>query len=324
MIDFSTKRIDRMREFTVDTKTAAKVHVLEGSECISVFSHKSAYSINGHYKLDKKHYDQLETLDTAAKVIKFAKANQLKPGLDKARIKPLVSHSGKTVNEPHLANMDGSLLPKEKIVVFKGDKVLAPIPESWEDVLSNNNGDNLFVVMKSSSFGRDAEMVEIAILDADENVVLHSLVKHSSYVKWIQKSAIAEHSINNSDVKRAPSLARLWPKIKDVVADKKLIFDYFGFYQKLATTSYETAFDCLNTRLTFSEMLPLNISVCLRQYYRFCWQDLSFNGIARSQDLNSACGQQSIVYDDLPDQRAVSDAIKLVRLYHHLRSNLSA
>lgn len=312
-----------MREFTLETKTAAKIHVVEGSECISVYSHKTAYSIGAHYKLDKKHYDQLQAYDSTSKLLKFAKANSLEPDLGCVAPKPIVNHSGEAVIQPRFAYRDGSLLSKEGILVFKGDKVTTPTPESYKDILSNDKGDTLFMTMNLSSFSDNGEVIEIAILDSEEQILLHSLVKHSSYVKWIDKSAIATHGINNSDIKRAPSFARLWPKIKELTADKKLIVNNCNGRNGMVL-SYERGFDCLDTRLTFSELFPLNIVVNIMQYYRFCWQEFTFSTVPIGQEINDACDQQSICYDDILDQRAVGEAIKLVRLYHRLHASLPA
>ena len=81
-------------------------------------------------------------------------------------------------------------------------------PKEWvQEWLTNC----LILDTETTGLGDDAEIVEIAIIDQDKNVLLNSLVKPS---KPIPPKATAIHGITNEMVANAPS----WPMLHELVA----------------------------------------------------------------------------------------------------------
>lgn len=122
-----------------------------------------------------------------------------------------------------------------------------------------NNNNNDYLVMYVHSTGLDIEndeVVEIAMLDSNENVLLNTLVKPNNFIKW---RATEVHNITNEMVKDAYKIEEIKNKIKKIIKDKKVYF-----FNKQFTLSM------LNNSFKFSRIKPLNDNenfVCVMEFF---------------------------------------------------------
>jgi DNA polymerase-3 subunit epsilon len=64
--------------------------------------------------------------------------------------------------------------------------------------------------LETTGLDDDAEIVEIAIVDLDETVIFHSLIRPE---RPIPEEAVAIHGITNEMVTEAPTWAQIWPQV---------------------------------------------------------------------------------------------------------------
>lgn len=82
-----------------------------------------------------------------------------------------------------------------------------------------------FCILDTETTGldEDSEIVEIAIIDKNGNRLINQLVKPT---KRIPSDVIGIHGITNDEVKDAPSLKKVWPRIERVLKKQKRIVVY--------------------------------------------------------------------------------------------------
>lgn len=171
----------------------------------------------------------------------------------------------------------------------------------------------LFLDVETTDRTYKAEIVEIAIVDSKENIIFHSLVKPS---RPIPKMATKIHGISDLDVRKAPSFADIWDSIIKATTGYKLLFYNANFDTRMITQSCKIAFDT-DQRLDFSQLFPKNSVISMMLEYSRYWSMQPF-GHHRFHKLVDACSEQSILLNDLPKSKAISDAIKIARLHKSL------
>lgn len=82
-----------------------------------------------------------------------------------------------------------------------------------------------FCILDTETTGIDnnAEIVEIAILDKNNQTLLNQLVKPT---EPITKELTGIHGITNEEVKKSPSFKTVWPKVRKVLKENQPIIVY--------------------------------------------------------------------------------------------------
>jgi DNA polymerase III subunit epsilon len=73
---------------------------------------------------------------------------------------------------------------------------------------------------ETTGLGEDAEIIELAIVDAAGATVLHSLVRPSTA---IEPEAAAVHGLSAADLTGAPTLSDLWPQVRDAIRGARIV-----------------------------------------------------------------------------------------------------
>lgn len=172
----------------------------------------------------------------------------------------------------------------------------------------------LFVDTETTGLGYLEEVVEIAIVDVNENILFESLVKPRVP---ITSGARAVHGITNEMVAKAPNFSDILPTIQGIVKGYDLVFYNAAFDKgKIARTAFTSIYPkSKNLSANFDDYF-YNPTHCLMREYAEFWGDWDdyFNSHTW-QTLVNACYQQAISIDDIPNHRASGDAIKTARLW---------
>lgn len=243
---------------------------------VSVFSKKT-------YKLLKRyHVSGLPQVTSYTALVQYAKAHQLS-----------LSVSEQSEGSESLEDCADNGKPN--------------VPES-----STIQGDTLFIDVETTGLGYRDEIIEIAIIDSSERVLLNTLVKPT---RPIPKESIKIHGITNDMVKDAPSFLDVWKKILKIVKGKALYFYNAEFDCRQILQSFGTPFKSRQT-ISYLNMFKCSSVNCLMMEYADYWGDYDpYHCSYRWQSLLDACNQQKIDCEGLPNHRALGDAIKTRRLW---------
>ncbi|WP_435980013.1 3'-5' exonuclease [Psychrobacter sp. DM4] len=272
------------KSFYTKTRTAhAHVIGLKGSQgetlVVSVNSVKTGKKLN-LYKLPLELKNQVAKIKSYSAFVAFAKANQI----------------------------------ADIVADEKQTSCPAPAPAPAK---SAAKGQGIFIYTETTGLDRDAEIVEIAVVDENENILFESLVKPT---KPISKAATDVHGITNADVKDAPSFAEIWAKLSSLIGTKTIVFYNADFDTRMIRQSVASAFDSPIPK-EFTDLFPHNKTFCLMQFYARnygrIWSD--YHHSYRWTTLTNACTQQRIDCRDVPNHRAAGDAIKTARLYRKVK-----
>lgn len=149
----------------------------------------------------------------------------------------------------------------------------------------------------------DAEIVEVAVIDLDGDVVFHSLVKP---VHEIPESATAVHGITNEMVKDAPSWLEVWEKLFALIEDRLVLIYNAEFDTRLMIESFEAHLDDDSDELYeyVDQVNRLTVDVeCVMQTYA------NLIDSPRWVKLAEAAGRE-IAHRALDDCRACLDVVK--------------
>ena len=115
-----------------------------------------------YMSLTDKHIDKLQSYKSVSALVKYAKANQIQLQAETPCPVP--------ASTPAKSSEQGQ-------GILIGDDTPTPCPVTITNApYSGNDGDgaSLFCDIETTGRGRDAEVVEIAIVDADENVLFET------------------------------------------------------------------------------------------------------------------------------------------------------
>lgn len=249
------------------------------SNTIMVICHDYAFPITDidrstSYFLDPKHYKKLASYKSVSALVKYAKANQITDSASNA-------HSGSDS-----ASVTSCPVP-------------VPTPaKSLEQVQ-----DILFVEVETVGRGKDAEIIEISVVDSAETVLFHSRVSPSKPYKDVAMGS--------------PSFADIWKPFSNVIGRADIAFYNADFTKRMILQSIAKAFDTPIPE-HFYTLFPHNKVICIGERYKeFNNYRLGYFRNYGLQHINSACGQSGLFWRDVTNS-ASGNAIKSARIYKYL------
>jgi hypothetical protein len=218
--------------------------------------------------------EQVKKLKNHTALVAFAKANQITDSASDA-------HSGS----------DSASVPS------------CPVPVPTPAKSSEQVQDILFIEVETAGRGKDAEIVEISVVNSAETVLFHSFIKPVN-PKHIQ-------------VYDAPTFAEVWQSLSAVIGRADIAFYNAEHSKRMILQSIAKAFDTPLPK-HFYTLFPHSRVVCVGERYKdFNNYRLGYFRNYGLQHINSACGQSGIFWRDLSSQ-AADNAIKSARIYNYL------
>lgn len=161
----------------------------------------------------------------------------------------------------------------------------------------------LFIEVEVAGRGKDAEIIEISVVNSAENVLLHSRVRPSKPHKNVSMSA--------------PSFDELWKSLTDVIGRSDIAFYNAKYSERMILQSIAKAFDTPIPK-HFYTLFPHNTIICVgERYEKFNNYRLGYFRNYGLQHINSACGQSALFWRDV-NSTSSGTAIKSARLYNYL------
>ncbi len=146
---------------------------------------------------------------------------------------------------------------------------------------------------ETTGIGTDAEIIEIAIVDANGEKLVDTLVRPQ---QPIPREATAIHHLRDEDVASAPPWPVVWPSIVEILANREVV-------------AYNSAFDMAMIARTCERygLKPVEAKwECLMLLY---WKQFQFAEKFRS--LKRACANERLLCGN---HRALADAVATQRL----------
>ena len=79
----------------------------------------------------------------------------------------------------------------------------------------------IYLDTETTGFYDDDELVEVAIIDDDENILMNTLVRPQYHTSWYGAEKV--HGISPQDVKDAPTQAEISDQIRDIVRGCRVV-----------------------------------------------------------------------------------------------------
>lgn len=161
----------------------------------------------------------------------------------------------------------------------------------------------LFVEVETVGRGKDAEIIEISVVDSAETVLFHSRVRPSKPYKNVAMSS--------------PSFAEIWKPLSNAIGRADIAFYNADHSKRMILQSIAKAFDTPNPK-HFYTLFPHNKVICVGERYKdFNNYRLGYFRNYGLQHINSACGQSGLFWRDVSSSSS-GNAIKSARLYQYL------
>lgn len=227
------------------------------------------YSINDAersttYFLDPKHYKKLASYKSVSALVKYAKANQIQ---------------------------QSAVTP-------------CPVPASTPAKSSEQGQGILFVEVETAGRGKDAEIIEISVVDSAETVLFHSLVSPSKPYK-----NVSMHS---------PGFAEVWRSFSDAIGRADIAFYNAEHSERMILQSIAKAFETPIPKHFYTLFSHTKKIICVGERYKeFNNYRLGYFRNYGLQHINSACGQSGLFWRDVSNN-ASGNAIKSARLFNYL------
>jgi DNA polymerase III subunit epsilon len=94
----------------------------------------------------------------------------------------------------------------------------------------------VYLDTETTGFGKRAEIVDIAVVDGEGQVLFDSLVRPT---RRIPAEVIAIHGITNADVKDAPEWCDLYDEVREVLAGRRIVVYNVVFDRQMVTQACE-------------------------------------------------------------------------------------
>lgn len=165
------------------------------------------------------------------------------------------------------------------------------------------------------------ELIELAIVDSNEDILFHSLFRPSSRTPRIQSSATNHHGVNWSDLTGLPFLIQHWPQIEGIINGKRLGVFHKYFVSRSMKITHEniTSID-YQQKLALADIFPEWEIVGVTDIYktREGVDTGAFkSGFEWDKHTDKILTEANITHDDINGRRAHHSAIKTARLYNH-------
>lgn len=178
-----------------------------------------------------------------------------------------------------------------------------PVPASTPAKSSEQGQGILFVEVETAGRGKDAEIIEISVVDSAETVLFHSRVRP---IKPKKDVPIA-----------SPSFSEIWKPLSNAIGRADIAFYNAEHSKRMILQSIAKAFDTPIPK-HFYTLFPHNKVVCIGERYKdFNNYRLGYFRNYGLQHINSACGQSGLFWRDVSNE-ASGNAIKSARLYKYL------
>lgn len=198
---------------------------------------------------------------------------------------------------------------------------VCPAPAPAPAKSAEQERDIFFIDTETTGLSDNDEVIEVSVVDINENIVFHSLVKPTSRIR---PSATRVHGITDQMVRKSPTFIEIFPKLKTILKGKKCVFYNAEFDMRKMATSYQKSFDKNNPTLTkdklgfycfgyvglFNDAHPF----CLMRFYQH------YKGYKKWSRLFDACSEMYVPISDLRGHRATDDAKMTARLYRALQA----
>ena len=265
------------------------------SDVIIVRVYKKGAKKLKDYFLSIEHQNTLSKIKNHTALVAFAKANQIQQDA--------------VTSCPVPSPLPTTQAKGRGIQIERNRSTSCPAVTAYAPYSGKSDGKaSLFIDVETTGLTANDEIVEIAIVDINENIIYQSLVKPS---KPIPKKATAIHGITNKMVAKAPSFAEIWADFTDKLGNVPIIFYNASFDTRMIAQSARISFDH-SKRIQFEHLFKNKVRCLMKDYAH------SHAPFGRWQTLIDACYQQDISTNDVPNHRAAGDAIKTVRLYKSL------
>jgi DNA polymerase III subunit epsilon len=159
--------------------------------------------------------------------------------------------------------------------------------------------DPLFLDTETTGLDRNAEIIEIAVVDNDDTVIIETLVRPS---RPIPPSATAIHGITNDQTGNSQTWPILWQTLRNRLTNRLIIAYNADFDLKMMKQSMEAY------RLPWRDKLEMFCAMKLYAEYRGEWDPRSRSN--RLCSLETAREQQRVV---IPNSHRAADDARLVR-----------
>ena len=161
----------------------------------------------------------------------------------------------------------------------------------------------VYLDTETTGLENDAEIVEIAVVDANGDVLFDSLVKP---VGTIDPGAAAVHKITSEMVSGAPSWAEVWPEVEKILRGRTLGIYNVDFDVRMMKQSHQ--------QHGMPWTPPYAEAFCLMKLYAQYYGDWnSYRKNYRWQSLDKAAKQCNI---KLPNSHRAKDDTLLSRAVH--------
>lgn len=259
------------KSFYTKTRTAhAHVIGLKGSQgetlVVSVHSVKTGKKLN-LYKLPLELKQEVSKIKSYSALVAFAKAN-------------------------HIAD-----------IVADEKQTPCPVPAPAPAKSAAKGQGILFVEVDTVGRGKDAEIIEVSVVDIAENVLFHSRVRPSKPYKEVAMTS--------------PSFAEIWKQFSNAIGRADIAFYNADHSKRMILQSIAKAFDTPIPK-HFTTVFLHNKVVCVGERYKdFNNYRLGYFRNYGLQHINQACGQSGLFWRDVSNS-ASGNAIKSARLYKYL------
>ncbi len=276
-----------MSVYQLTNKTSpAYVDISVGTVMISIFVYQDEYSCTDHYTLSLEHTTKLENYKSVNALVKFAKANH---NTDLVPLKPLVGSDGQELARSEVVESAGVDIAD---IAFLGLSIAGS--EVWNQ-----------------------EIIEVALVDAHENVLFHSLFRPSKETYHLDNSSMDFYGIDWYHLIKGLFLIERWVEIQDILKGKTIAMHVQTSCQEFIAGTYHRVFSVSNLNNRFERLFPNCKILSVMDEYRNA-SGLSYKSSSFEWIDNSALHEQGIVFDDLLDNRALASALKSARLYTHM------
>ena len=167
---------------------------------------------------------------------------------------------------------------------------------------------------ETTGLGVDAEIVEIACIDGEEDVLLTSLVRPAHP---IPRDATNIHGITDADVQGAPTIVDLMPKLQEIWQRASRGERVFAYNLDYDARLLVQSFGARRQRWPFAHRSENDIMQLYAEYYG-AWSD--WHGSFTWQSLSRAVDQCDLAFAG-EAHRALADARASLAVLRHMAAH---